>query len=136
MEAEAAESTPGAWEAWKRSLTSFLAAVGKLASIRWEMARLEAATWSKSVVLALSKILLAAALLFFAAGLLAAGLVAVLQSWFGSLIAAIFSVLTIYLVAAGLLVFSAVKGRRPPPRLEQTVAQLEEDFERLAERAE
>lgn len=100
------------------------------------MVQVEAAEWSRSVLWAAAKVGVAAALLFFAAGLLAAGLVALLAAWFGNFAAAIFTVLGIYVLAAGFLLYSAFRGKRPGPLLEKTVGELARDLQSLGGSAE
>jgi hypothetical protein len=129
VEAEERETTSGSWEEWKAAAGSLVSSVASLLSIRWSMVQVEAAEWSRCVLWAAAKIALAAALLFFATGLLAAGLVALLAAWFGNFPAAIFAVFGIFVAAAGLLLFSAFRGKRPGPLLEKSVGELAKDLE-------
>ena len=129
MEAEEQPETPGSWDEWKGAAGSLLSSIGALLSIRWSMLQTEAADWSRSLLWAAAKVVLAVALVFFATGLLAAGLVSLLAAWFGNLPAAIFTVLAIYLAGAGLLLYSAFRGKRPGPLLEHTVGELARDLE-------
>lgn len=129
MEVEEREPESGSWNAWKRAAGGFTSSLGSLLSIRWSMVQVEAAEWGRSLLWAAAKVGLAATLLFFAAGLLAAGLVSLLAAWFGNFPAAIFSVLGIYLIAAGLLLYSAFRGKKPSPLLEKSVRELRRDLE-------
>ena len=120
------------WDSWKRSAAEFLSAAASLASVRLAMARLEAREWSRALLLRAAMAAAAVCLLIFSLGLLAAGLVAVFAAWTGSLIGGIFIVFGIFVVAAGLLLFAALRSRAGRPVLEATMREIRQDFEDLA----
>ena len=126
--------SPSGWQGLKDSLDCLLSAAGSLASIRWEMARTEGGQWAASLLRRGIALAAAALLAVFSMGLLSAGLVAALQLWLGSWVAAIFVAFGLEAGAAALLVWAPWRKPAPPP-LETTLRELRKDAEALRDRA-